>query len=375
MKRLLICLLFLWNGSDVFGQLNNEFIFNPIRPADSLQNQLRFNLYSFNYVRNYEYSNRFHDGYTLFGTQIEPKLIYYAHPNLSIAAGAYLRKDFGRQGVYDVQPLFSLTYSKRDLTFIFGALEGNIQHRYIEPLFNFEQKINSSVEYGSQLLIDKRKLWINAWIAWQKMIYRGEATKEEIVGGFNVEPLVFEQERWSLRVPVQVLAYHQGGQIDVLKEKPISTLLNGAIGIKLQRIQTGLLKSIVAENYFTIYNDFSPTKVRRFQNGYGFWLNAGAHTTFGSFIASYWKGNGFISIKGMPLFESVSHTLYDEGYIRRKRSVLALRYSYQKTLIPNLYLDLRFEPHVDFHERSKNLQFSHSLFLTYKSNFRLVTAK
>ena len=77
----------------------------------------------------------------------------------------------------------------------------------------------------------------------------------------------------------------------------------------------------------------------------------------------------------MPLYQSVSENLYDEGFTQNSRSILALRYVYQKQLIPNLYLDVRFEPHVDLDNSDNNLQFNHSLFLTYKESFRIFKRK
>ncbi len=352
-------------------QFNNEAIFNRIRPSDSLNKELHFNFYNFNYVRNYEYANKFHDGYTLYGTQLEPQLVYYAHPNLAITAGAYLRKDFGNEAIYEAKPLFSLKYHKKDLTLVFGTLEGNIQHNYIEPIYNFERKITTPIEYGTQLLVERENFRLDSWIAWQKMIYRGDSEKEEIVGGLITETTLLNTGYWKLSVPAQFLAYHQGGQIDVLKEIPLTTLFNGATGIKLEKTIGLNVKSIFTDNYIAVYKDFSPTKARAYQGGFGLWLNAGVNTKWGNLVASYWKGNNFITIKGMPLYQSVSETLYDKGFKQSSRSILALRYVYQKELIPKLYLDVRFEPHFDLNESSKNLQFNHSLFLTYKEHFKL----
>lgn len=373
-KNLLIAFIFLLSIS-AEAQFNNEAIFNRIRPADSLEKELHFNFYNFNYVRNYEYSNKFHDGYTLYGTQLEPQLVYYANPNLAITAGAYLRKDFGDNGVYDAKPLFSLKYHKKDLTFIFGSLEGNIQHNYIEPIYNFERKITTPIEYGTQLLVEKEKFRLDSWISWQKMIYRGDAAKEEIVGGLITETDLIKTENWRLTIPAQFLAYHQGGQIDVLKDIPLTTLFNGAAGFKLHKKVGYYVKEVFTDNYVAVYKDFSPTKVRAYQGGFGLWLNAGMETKWGSLVASYWKGNKFITIKGMPLYQSVSENLVDAGFAQNSRSILALRYVYQKQLIPNLYLDVRFEPHVDLDQTDKNLQFNHSLFLTYKDSFRIFKKK
>ena len=124
-----------------------------------------------------------------------------------------------------------------------------------------------------------------------------------------------------------------------------------------------------------VYKDFSGDKRRAFQDGYGLWLNAGVETTFGSLVASYWKGSQFISIKGMPLYESVSNNLYNTGFTQNHRDIVSLRYAYQRELIPNLYLDVRFEPHIDLNDTGKQLQFNHSFFLTYKQDFKLFKVK
>lgn len=375
MKKNLLLIVVLFFSIAAKAQFNNEAIFNRIRPADSLAKELHFNFYNFNYVRNYEYNNKFHDGYTLYGTQLEPQLVYYASPNLAVTAGAYLRKDFGNEGVYDAKPLFSLKYHKKDLTLVFGSLEGNIQHNYIEPIYDIERKITTPIEYGTQLLVDKDKFKLDSWIAWQKMIYKGDAAKEEIVGGLITETFLLKNENWTFSIPAQFLAYHQGGQIDVLKNIDISTLFNGATGFKIHKAVGYKVKEVFTDNYIAVYKDFSPNKVRAYQGGFGLWLNAGVNTKWGNLVASYWKGNNFLTIKGMPLYQSVSENLYDAGFKQSSRNILALRYVYQKELIPNLYLDVRFEPHVDLDHSDTQLQFNHSLFLTYKEDFRIFKRK
>lgn len=375
MKKKLLLILILSISLAAKAQFNNETLYNRIRPADSLSKELHFNFYNFNYVRNYEYYNKFHDGYTLYGTQLEPQLVYYANPNLAITAGAYIRKDFGDDGIYEAKPLFNIKYSKKDLTLVFGSLEGNIQHGYIEPLYNFEGKITRPVEYGTQLLIDKEKFKLDTWIAWQEMIYLGDAKKEEIIGGLASETDLLNGDGWKLSLPIQFYAYHQGGQIDVVEGVSVSTLFNGAAGFKLHKKLDGNINEVFTDNYLAVYKDFSSTKVRAFDNGTGLWLNAGVNSKWGSLVASYWKGNNFITIRGMPLYQSVSTTLNNAGFTQSKRNILAVRYAYQKELLPKLYLDVRFEPHFDLDNADKQLQFNHSFFLTYKESFRLFKAK
>ena len=145
--------------------------------------------------------------------------------------------------------------------------------------------------------------------------------------------------------------------------------------MKLHKEINTNIKQVYTDNYIAVYKDLSPDKRRPFQGGFGMWLNAGVESKWGSLVASYWKGNNFISIKGMPLYESVSSNLYTNGLKQSGRNIVSLRYAYQKELIPHLYLDVRFEPHIDLDNTDKQLQFNHSFFLTYKQDFRLFKVK
>jgi hypothetical protein len=377
MKTLVLALFLVLSGySFTYAQFNSSAIENRIRPDSNAVGEVHLNFYNFNYVRNYEYSNPFHDGYTLYGTQLQPELVYYAHPNLAIVAGAYIRKDFGDNGVHDAKPLFALKYHKNDLTLNFGSIEGGIHHGYIEQLWDFERQITDPIQYGTQLIVEKEKWKLDAWIAWQKMIYSPSPVKEQIIGGLTAERTLFARNGWKLSLPLQFLAYHKGGQIDTLKSVPLQTLFNGATGFKLHKEIGTNIKEVYTDNYVAVYKDFSPTKVQAFQGGFGLWLNAGMDTKWGSLVASYWKGNNFMTVKGMPLYESISNTLYGDNLKESNRSILLLRYAYQHELLPHLYLDVRVEPHVDLGtSRTEQLQFQHSFFLTYKEDFRLFKVK
>lgn len=358
-------------GKPSFSQLDNTAFENRIPADSSATGELHFNLYNFNFLRNYEYTNYFHDGYTLYGTQLRPQFVYYAHPNLVLTAGAYLRKDFGSNGLADAKPLFSIRYQKKDLSLLFGSLEGATQHRFIEPLYDIERQITDPIEYGSQLILNKKYFRLDAWLSWQHMISNHAPEKEQILGGVSTETTLISAHGWTLSLPLQFLAMHKGGQIDDLRGVPIATLGNGAAGFKLSRDLGGAVKNIFTENYFAGFRDFSPDKRQAFKGGFGLWFNAGVNTRFGSFVTSYWHGNNFMSLKGMPLYESVSHNVFKDGYIENKRNILSLRYVYQKELLPHFYLDVRFEPHFDLDRKDSQLQFNHSLFLTYKHDFRI----
>jgi hypothetical protein len=94
-------ILFLFILSVLFysseAQILNDSLEYRIRPDSVRTGELYLSVHNFNYMRNYEYFNKIQDGYTLFGAQLEPQLVYYAHPRLAVTAGVHLRKDFGGQ--------------------------------------------------------------------------------------------------------------------------------------------------------------------------------------------------------------------------------------------------------------------------------------
>ncbi len=373
--------LFLFILSVLFysseAQILNDSLEYRIRPDSARTGELYLSVHNFNYMRNYEYFNKIQDGYTLFGAQLEPQLVYYAHPRLAVTAGVHLRKDFGGRGIYRTYPLFSVKYQHGNSTLVNGVLEGNTHHRMLDPIYDFEKKITEPVEYGTQFIINGRNLFLDAFINWKKMIYKPSPVQEQILGGLSAELNLIKNSNLSLSVPVQLTVFHQGGQID-LADDPLQTLVNSALGFKLKLPFSGWIKNLRTENYLISFNDLSFTDLQPYSKGYGWYLNAGFDTQkFGSLMGTLWKGNSFISSNGMPLYQSVSQHIVHAGYTEKHRKLFILRYSYQQKLLPNLYMDFRFEPLMDLGRPagSRKIEFSNSSFLMYKQEFRLHKAK
>lgn len=359
----------------VSAQMANDSLEYRIRPDSTKTGELHLSIHNFNYLRNYEFFSKFQDGYTLYGAQLEPQLVYYAHPRLAITAGVHVRKDFGEEGIYKTYPLFSIKYQHKGLALINGALEGSIQHRFIEPVFDIERKITHPVEYGTQLQITKPGIFIDAFLNWNKMIYKPSAEQEQLFAGGSADITLYKSDKAALSLPLQVLAFHQGGQIDTL-DAPLKTIVNAAAGFKFHYILGQTIRSVFTENYLVGYADNSTTQIQAYDKGNGVYLNAGVKSKYGDLIFSYWNADSYMSSIGMPLYQSVSYKIGNEGYTEKNRELLIVRYAYQKALIPNFYLDFRVEPVFDLGSNSaKSFDFHHSLFLVYKQEFRLVKRK
>ncbi|MGB4400158.1 MAG: hypothetical protein WBJ10_12375 [Daejeonella sp.] len=376
MKKIYFLVLFIFSLTALQAQIVNDSLEYRIRPDSLKTGELHLSFHNFNYMRNYEYFNKIQDGYTLFGAMLEPQLLYYAHPQLSISAGIHLRKDFGGRGIYRTFPLFAVKYKKHNTTLINGVLEGSIHHRMIDPVYDFEKRITEPVEYGTQFIVENKSLFLDAFINWKRMIYKPSPDQEQIVGGASLDVALIRNSKVSLSLPVQFTAFHQGGQIDV-STVPLQTLVNTALGVKIRVPINGFVSAFRSENYYTGYTDLSFTLAQPFSSGGGWFLNSGIDTKYGSVMGTYWDANEYISTQGMPIYQSVSQHINYVGLTQASRRLLMVRYSYQKKLVPNLYLDFRFEPMMDLNRPrgKKKIEFSNSSFLVYKQEFRLHKVK
>jgi len=374
---LLICLIF---SHFVEAQLNNQALLQTI-PVNSVNaKELRFGLYAFGFTKNNEYFNKIADGYTLFGYHLQPKLIYYPSGTVRVEAGALLWKDFGSNGYQRIAPTFTIKVQHDNWALLFGTLEGNLNHGYIEPLYDFERVITNRLENGVQYKLYTNAVKLDAWIDWAHMLYRGEDDQEQIHGGATTAFKLLERETKhtagdSLRLllPVQLTVQHKGGQIDA-SELPLVTLANVAVGLELEKTFIGeVLHRIYTKNYLVGFKDFSNERRKPYEQGHGIYLNAGVDTKYQDVMLSYWQGDGYISELGGKLYQSASTTYKNPDFLDKKRRLLILRLMKDIELLDNLYLTIRLEPVLDLDE--PKLEFSNALYLTFDTDFFLAKPK
>lgn len=371
--RLLFCAFAVLYSSLGYGQLNNDALKLgiPVKPENA--NQIRIGLHAFGFSKNNEYFNKIADGYTLFGYHLMPRVSYYPSSSVRIDAGAFLWKDFGSSGYQDFQPTFTVKWQQENWAFVFGTLEGNLSHNYVEPLYDFERVINDRLENGLQFLLNTHRVKLDAWLDWSKMIYPADPVREEVAGGVSSairllnRPGRAEGDTLRLAIPVQFTAQHKGGQIDS-SPLPLLTVLNTAVGFELERqLPNRILHRVYTKNYLLGFNDFSNTYQLPFTKGAAVYLNAGIDTKYQNVMLSYWRGDGYISELGGRLFQSASTTYKNPDYIQEDRHLLMLRLMKDIEILDDLSLTLRLEPVVDLDDAK--LEFSNALYLTFDTDF------
>ncbi|MEO8961539.1 MAG: hypothetical protein ABI325_06645, partial [Ginsengibacter sp.] len=339
----------------------NKTIINPV---DS--QQLSFNLYNLNYINNTEWFGNIPLSGTLFGYQLLPEIQYQVSPRLIIKGGIYLQKEFGRTGYTTIAPTFQVKYKAIHSSFIIGTLEGNLNHGFIEPIYDYKWLLKERLENGFQFLVDTKPYSHDFFINWRRAIHPGDYFKEEFDMGYVSKLNLINKERFNLNIPVQLLYSHKGGQYDSL-HTPLQSLTNFATGLSLTyNFNYKFFKKIVFENYYVNYKDVSGQKKQAFNEGNAFL----SHLLLGfkniGVDFRYWSGQGYIAPRGMALFQSVSEKY--PGVVEKHRELLIVSFIYDKELFKNVNFDFRLIPYKDFSEKASSgtgLEYSYEMYLKY----------
>lgn len=363
--------LFLLVSVTTFAQLDNRAFEQrmTVEPADS--NKLFLGINMLGFAKDNEFFDTTVEGYTLFGYQLNPYLSYNISKNVRLDAGVYVQKDFGNDEYSTVKPTLSLKIRNNNFNFIFGTLEGSIHHRLIEPLYDFERTLNNRLENGAQVTwIKDNDLFLDAWIDWQKMIYANSTDPERFTAGVSFNKTLFRFGSMHVDLPVQLVASHQGGQIDTVDNEVI-TRFNMAGGLIFEGTNTGFINSWGVKAYATSFNTNATIPTFN-QDGVGFYINPYVKTKIGlTVMGSYWYGDRFLSIQGSPLFTSVN----DQYPMRvdKVRELIMLRFLYDLKVAEGLTLTARAEPFYDTY--ADEIEYSFGLYLSFSERFFILNAK
>jgi len=353
------------------GQLNNSVFENLTKIEAKDTSKLFLGLNSLFFFKNNEYFNTIIDGYTLFGYQFNPFLNYQPHENIRINAGWYFQKDFGNSNVTTTAPTLSFEWKKNGYSLIFGNLESSLNHRLIEPLYDFESVLNQRLETGFQMKINKEKLFADLWIDWKKMQYWNDINQEQFVVGLSLNKQVVKVGNGKLDFPLQIVIRHNGGQIGVSGHPPAQTLVNLATGFRWTQKVESKLKNIILDGYYVIDDDITKVKPAP-TSGNGIYLNSSITTSFGlEAMISYWRAKDYTAFEGGKIYQSIS--VFDPTRIEQSPHLLILRLLYNYYFADNISLTVRAEPYFDLNRNT--FQYSYALYINYRDNFFLTKRK
>jgi hypothetical protein len=335
------------------------------------QGDLKISLNTFTFFKDNEYFNDIVQGYTLFGTQINPQLVYYPTKELRLEGGVFLWKDFGNPTLRQVRPTFRATWTHGASQFILGNIKANLNHGYIEPLFDFERVILKPLEEGLQYRLTTKHVFLDTWVDWLKQEYPGSNYQEQIAGGLSSSfRITGDNSPVQLSIPLQFTARHFGGQIDTL-HAPIQTLLNYASGVVARvPLGGGTFQAVRLNAYGLLFDDHSFANYRLpYQTGKALYVNGTLETKYVDLMLSYWQGHQFYAPLGGNYYQSIASRYGTPGYTDAERRLLLVRLLRDFRISDAAALTVRVEPVYDFNRSL--LDFSFGFYLNFRQEWLL----
>ena len=341
--------------------------------AGNDSNKLSFSFEMIGFFKNNEYFGPLEKGRTLPGTKVLPKLVYQVNNNFRAELGAYSIYYSGEQekGKAYVDGVFArMQYSpKPELNLVLGNIYGGVNHRLIEPLYQWERQFVERPESGLQVIFQNERYFADTWINWKRYIERGDSVPEVLTFGFSLDAKLTKPKNYfQVSIPVQLLINHSGGQIDT-SDEPMVVKGNLATGICVERfLKHRFFESIALKTYLTGYYDkFSNKKIRPYNKGWGAYPVVQVNTPLFSLMTGYWYAERFYSLEGEQLFGSFNPNYPSEKIPVRKLITCKLIYSQQ--LLKNLTIGAQVETYSDL--KLGPTDYSFGLFLRFDQDFIL----
>lgn len=329
-------------------------------------NQLFLHVDNHNFLKNNEYESDLAKGHTLMGYGLQPTLSYYASDRLCLRAGLFLRQYSGLDYYSQIRPVLSAHLRLTPSTdVIMGALKGPVHHRLIEPVFDPERQYIRPVENGLQFLVERPWLWLDAWIDWEQFIRKGDAFPEWFTAGLSAEPSsTLDNAQWHIKLPVNVLAVHRGGEISDYPQ-PVQTVLNTVAGLRLEKEFSGNVQKVGLFGYGMTYRNLNDVGPKNINRGNAWYVGAMAESKRFDYMAGFFQGNDFIAIRGQKLFQSAS--CIRENFYYPQRELATGKVGYHRTFVDKIRFSFLFEGYYDLSQQL--LDHSVSLQISFNPGF------
>jgi len=367
-KQVLICLLFM--GSLTVSAQNEYHFFKyyePFQPDST--GPFYFALDNVNFFKNNEYKKEIATGYTLTGTWIRPKVVYYPDKKLRMEFGGQVLKYNGRDDYYNLSPWFNVHYQPTDkISVILGHLDADENHLLPEPIFEPELFYTARPEAGLQARYNTRRFTADLWIDWQQMILKGDPYKERFVFGARTNLVILDKNSALLSIPFAFYGMHVGGEIDTAPGLAKSFIsLTPGLSFK-KNISDGLFHYWELNTSYSLSSYPKDDLVFKQSKGWGFYANGTIDTRLGAITAAYWHGHLFYTPQGGKLFQNYPGS--GTSWITDNK-LIALKYHYEHQIIKDTYFGFVFDYYYD--TIRKQAMNSEGLYLIV--NFGVMTRK
>lgn len=340
-----LIVLSLLIGLNVTGQ--NEYqlfkTYEPFKP-DSTGN-FYFAIDNVNFFKNNENKLERSIDYTITGTLLRPKAVYYPDPKLRVELGGHVLKYNGRDDYAHISPWFNVHYQPTEkLAVILGNLDADQDHLLPEQLYNPELFYTATPEAGIQTRYKSDRFSADLWIDWQQMILPGDPYKERFVFGARTNLVILNKNGTSLSFPFTFYGLHEGGTIGTAPglAQSFITITPGLVFKKY--ISGKLVTDFNLNTFFSLSTYPKDNVIFKQADGWGFFANGTVNTTIGGLSAAFWNGHLFYTPQGGPIFQSYPGT--GTEWITN-HVLIDLKYHYQYQIMKDTYFGFMFDYYYD----------------------------
>ena len=322
-------------------------IYNQIKEKSTKEDSLDLYIYTHSFLQNKEYFGPVIEGHTIAGHKIHPYVSYGKSKKLTSELGIFMIRNWADPKLFGyVMPTFSLKYQKKSFAFCIGNIHGGTAHNLIPPLYNSERSLFQGPETGLQIKYINSHTFLDIWLDWLTLLNKKKNIPEELVAGISYKQLITDFNKIAIRIPLQIMLYHLGGQGIFVKDYSIwMGTIGGIITYNLNN--TKFLQNISLDTYY-INNHYIKNIKRPFRHGQGLLNQISFNTTSFSIQVSHWNSYGFCSENlGNLLYQSISMIDKQIIYQERHRQLIFLHIKYANNLTNELQFFLEVSPYYD----------------------------
>ncbi len=359
----LILVVLQLNGQTLT-DLNNHY-----KNTDSADvKALNFRIESMSFFHNTEYMGDLVDGYTWTGAWFRPKLSYTFSEKLKLDIGGHFLRYHSRDDFTIVRPWFSAQYQMFDkMKVIFGNLNLNKNQGLVKQLWEPERIMTDAPREGVQFMYESKYLELQNWMSWEQFILPGDPYQEHFTFGLSGRAQLFPDSGLKIHIPLQLLVYHQGGEID---SSPLGvvTHYNYASGLETSfKVGDQFLKNIDLNLHWVGYQCPDGPAPYGYDNGHGYSVTLAGDTRFGKFSLDYWSAYQFIAPYGKKMYMSISDR--DITLSQTDRSLTSFNYLMKQPIMKDIEFAFQGEAIYDF--LTTRFSFAFGYYLVINQDFLL----
>lgn len=343
----------------------NHF-YKTINPTEAKTLDFRFESMSF--FIDTEYMGDIVDGYTWTGAWVRPKLSYTFSDKLKLDVGGHFLRYHSRDEFTIVRPWFSAEYQMFDkMKVVFGNLNENYNHGLVKQLWEPERVMTDAPREGIQFLYNSKSFEMQNWMSWEQFILPGDPYQEHFTFGLSGLARLYSNSVTTVKIPLQLLIYHQGGEID---SSPLGvvTHYNYATGLETNfKVGEGFLKNIDLNLHWVGYQCPDGPSPYGYDNGHGYSVTLAGDTRFGKFSFDYWNAYQFIAPYGKRIYMSISNR--DITLSQTDRSQAAFNYMMKQPILKDIEFAFQGEALYDF--LTTKFSFAFGYYLIINQDFLL----